>query len=470
MMEIMFSKAKIGMLLGAMATALSIGSIGNVYAAADNQQPVDKGVKFEHKGWFNAEKLGKGKVFVKGPSLWENDELLDLLKLDKEQLQSKLKDGKSLADVAKELGVSTDELVSLLTKQEEERLAAAVKEGKLTEEQADKLKENIAERVQHFVENTHPGKGFVKFRALFPGFGDNEELLDLLKLDKEQLQSKLKDGKSLADVAKEQGVSTDELVSLLTKQEEERLAAAVKEGKLTQEQADKLKENIAERVKHFVENTHPGKGFVKFRALFPGFGDNEELLDLLKLDKEQLQSKLKDGKSLADVAKEQGVSTDELVSLLTKQEEERLAAAVKEGKLTQEQADKLKENIAERVKHFVENTHPGKGFVKFRALFPGFGDNEELLDLLKLDKEQLQSELKDGKSLADVAKEQGVSTDELVSLLTKQEEERLAAAVKEGKLTQEQADKRKAEIENVVKKLIERTFPAGHAEKTVVEQ
>ncbi|UYZ14365.1 hypothetical protein A6764_05185 [Brevibacillus sp. WF146] len=464
----MFSKAKIGMLLGAMATALSVGSIGSVYAAADNQPSAEQSVKIERQGWFKVGKPGEGKVIVKGPSLWENADLLALLKLDEEKLQTELKAGKSLADVAKEQGVSTDELVSLLTKQEEEHLAAAVKEGKLTQEQADKLKETISERVQHIVEDTHPGKGFGKFIVKFPGFGHNEELLALLKLDEEKLQSELKAGKSLAEIAKAQGVSTDELVSLLTKQEEH-LAAAVKEGKLTQEQADKLKETIAERVQHIVEGTHQGKGFGKFIVKFPGFGRNEELLALLKLDEEKLQSELKAGKSLAEIAKAQGVSTDELISLLTKQQEEHLAAAVKEGKLTQEQADKLKETIAERVQHIVEGTHPGKGFGKFIVKFPGFGRNEELLALLKLDEEKLQSELKAGKSLAEIAKAQGVSTDELVSLLTKQQEERLAAAVKEGKLTQEQADKRKEEIENVVKKLIERTFPAGHAEKTVVE-
>ncbi|TRY24444.1 hypothetical protein FOI68_17535, partial [Brevibacillus sp. LEMMJ03] len=190
----MFSKAKIGMLLGAMATALSVGSIGSVYAAADNQPSAEQSVKVERQGWFKVGKPGEEKVIVKGPSLWENADLLALLKLDEEKLQSELKAGKSLADVAEEQGVSTDELVSLLTKQEEEHLAAAVKEGKLTQEQADKLKETISERVQHIVEDTHPGKGFGKFFVKFPGFGSNEELLALLKLDEEKLQSELKAG------------------------------------------------------------------------------------------------------------------------------------------------------------------------------------------------------------------------------------------------------------------------------------
>ncbi len=146
------------------------------------------------------------------------------------------------------------------------------------------------------------------------------------------------------------------MISLLTKQHEEQLAKAVEDGKLTQEQADKVKEKTAEMVKNMVENTHRGMGgkmLVKFEMK-----DNQELLSLLKLDAEELQAQLKDGKSLAEIAEAQGVAEDDVISLLTKQHEEQLAKAVEEGKLTQEQAEKVKEKTAEMVKMMVEK-HKG---------------------------------------------------------------------------------------------------------------
>ncbi|TGU73530.1 hypothetical protein EN829_064855, partial [Mesorhizobium sp. M00.F.Ca.ET.186.01.1.1] len=144
----------------------------------------------------------------------------------------------------------------------------------------------------------------------------------------------LKAGKSLAAVAEAQGVSVDDLVSLLVEQQEAKLKEAVTAGKLTQEQADKMNENAAERVKEMVQNTHqdrgPGKGFGF--GFGGGFDKNEELLSLLKLDADKLAEELKAGKSLAAVAEAQGVSVDDLVSLLVEQQEAKLKEAVTAGK------------------------------------------------------------------------------------------------------------------------------------------
>ncbi|MFM1651735.1 hypothetical protein ACI7RC_06495 [Brevibacillus sp. B_LB10_24] len=450
----MWSKAKVGLVLGAMATVLSVGS---AYAATpsvvtnsdqsakqDNLNKIKLGVFKTHNGQGNVK-------YVKGASLTENEQLLSLLKLDAEELKAQLKDGKSLAQIAEAQGVAEDDVISLLTKQHEEQLAKAVEDGKLTQEQADKMKEKTAEMVKNMVENTHQrmGGGFgVKF-----DIRDNQELLSLLKLDAEGLQTQLKNGKSLAQIAEAQGVAEDDVISLLTKQHEEQLAKAVEDGKLTQEQADKMKEKTAEMVKNMVENTHQrmGGGFgVKF-----DIRDNQELLSLLKLDAEGLQTQLKNGKSLAQIAEAQGVAEDDVISLLTKQHEEQLAKAVEDGKLTQEQADKMKEKTAEMVKNMVENTHQrmgGKALVKFDAK-----DNQELLSLLKLDAEGLKAQLKDGKSLAQIAEAQGVAEDDVISLLTKQHEEQLAKAVEDGKLTQEQADKMKEKTAEMVKNMVENT-------------
>ncbi|MFP3380391.1 hypothetical protein SB767_29165, partial [Bacillus sp. SIMBA_069] len=105
-----------------------------------------------------------------------------------------------------------------------------------------------------------------------------------------------------------------------------------------------------------------------------GFEKNEELLTLLKLDADGLKEALQADKSLAAVAQAQGVSTDDRVSLLVKQQEAKLAEAVKAGKLTQEQADKMNENASVRVKEMVESTHQGRGPGKGMGF--GFGMNK----------------------------------------------------------------------------------------------
>ncbi|RNB81461.1 hypothetical protein EDM59_22795 [Brevibacillus nitrificans] len=461
----MFSKAKMGMLLGAMAAVLSIGSLGSAMAADTTQtqaqtqkqikdlnKPAD--VKFGgnmgHRGGFG---FGGGFGYEK------NEELLTLLNLDAAKLSEELKAGKTLAQVVEAQGVDEDDVIALLVKQQEDKLAEAVKAGKLTQEQADKMNENAADRVKEQLENTHQGKGPGGF-GFGGGFGyeKNEELLTLLNLDAAKLSEELKAGKTLAQVAEAQGVDEDDVIALLVKQQEDKLAEAVKAGKLTQEQADKMNENAADRVKEQLENTHQGKGPGGF-GFGGGFGyeKNEELLTLLNLDAAKLSEELKAGKTLAQVAEAQGVDEDDVIALLVKQEEAKLAEAVKAGKLTQEQADKMTENSAERVKAMVENTHQDRGHGKMMFGF-GFGKNEELLTLLKLDEAKFKEELTAGKSLAAIAEAQGVEKQEVIDLLVSKQEEQLAEAVKAGKLTQEEADKRSAEFATIAEKVVDGTF------------
>jgi len=460
----MFSKAKMGMLLGTMAAVLSLGSLGSALAADTAQtqaEHVNKPAevkfafgKMEHRGGFGM------KVSYK-----ENTELLSLLKLDAEKLQEELKAGKSLAEIAKAQGVETDDVVALLVKQNEAKLAEAVKAGKLTQEQADKMTENTSDRIKEQVENTQQGKGFDKGKGFGFGFGSekNEELLSLLKLDADKLKEELKAGKSLAAVAEAQGVSVDDVVALLVKQQDAQLAEAVSAGKMTQEQADKLKEKSSEHARAMVENTHQGRGFGQGMGFAGGYEKNEELLSLLKLDADKLKEELKADKSLAAVAKAQGVSTDDVVALLVEQQEAKLAEAVKAGKLTQEQADKLNENASDRVKAMVENTHQGRGPGKGIGMSFGFGFNksEELLALLNLDADKLQEALKAGKSLATVATEQGVDADDVVALLVKQTEAQVKEAVSAGKLTQEQADQRSEKLTEMIQKMVDGSFEKG---------
>ncbi|USG66889.1 hypothetical protein NDK47_06220 [Brevibacillus ruminantium] len=375
----MFSKAKMGLMMGALATVLSVGTVSGVYAATNDQGSTEQAAKQDGKqkvklGWFHFKgegkdgegkftdvkfaegKFGEGKVKVlfKGKGPGNNEELLKLLNLSADELKEALKADKSLAEVAKEQGVSTEDVVNLLVKQQKEQLAEAVKAGKLTQEQADKVSENAAEHVQKMVESKHEGRekgahGFFLTKGT--------ELLDLLKLDEAGLQAQLKEGKSLADIAKAQGVSTEDVVSLIVKQQENQLAEAVKAGKLTQEQADKMSENAKERVQKMVESTHEGRE--KGPRLVFSQGKNTELLDLLKLDAEQLATEMKAGKSLADIAEAQGVDVEDVIALLTKQREDQLAEAVKAGKIPQEKADKLKADLEGAVKKQVEHKWSG---------------------------------------------------------------------------------------------------------------
>lgn len=251
----MFGKAKTSMVMSAVAAVLSIGCIGSAFAAsADTATQRATEHKDVMNGWGSTEKGEHGKPIKTITGKRNNAELLALLKLNADQLREQLKAGKSLAEIAQAQGVSTDAVIQLLTTQRDKKLADAVKNGKLTQEQADKMKEGSADRIKKFVESKHDGKHRYKVH----GLRNNAELLALLKLDADQLKQELKSGKSLAEVARAQGVSPDAVISLLTSQRNQRLDAAVESGELTREKADKVKKKMAEGIKRFVEKKFDG--------------------------------------------------------------------------------------------------------------------------------------------------------------------------------------------------------------------
>lgn len=157
-----------------------------------------------------------------------------------------------------------------------------------------------------------------------------QEVLTLLKLDQDALRQKLKEGQTLAQIAKGQGVSRDELKKALT----ESFA----------KNQDEKKQRFTSNLDRIVDmKFQPGKGYGRG----PGGGyiigkgsDLSALAKQLGISSEELRQALASGKKLADLAKEKGVDVQKLITVQKKVMVDRINQAVKDGKLTREQADK----------------------------------------------------------------------------------------------------------------------------------
>lgn len=145
----------------------------------------------------------------------------------------------------------------------------------------------------------------------------NKELLDLLKMNAKDLTKELKSGKSLADVAKKQGVSEQEVTELLIKQANQRIDQAVADGKITVEQATLHKDMVQKKMKYFVEK----KGlFTKdYRYRRNRLGD---VANILKMSEKDIVIQLKEGKSITQIAKDKGMSKEKLIEELVKKDKE----------------------------------------------------------------------------------------------------------------------------------------------------
>jgi hypothetical protein len=161
-----------------------------------------------------------------------------------------------LNDVAKELGVQPSELSAALKKALSNRVDEAVEAGRLTKAEGDALKARInASEFPLFGVPTGPRYEHQPFGLIEPDpMGELSTAADYLGLTEEQLQNRLNSGKTLAQIANEQGKSVEGLIDKLVQGKKERLEAAVEDGRLTRAQADEILANLKDAVTDFVEN------------------------------------------------------------------------------------------------------------------------------------------------------------------------------------------------------------------------
>lgn len=159
--------------------------------------------------------------------------------------------------VAAKLGLTPAQMQAAFKAALVERVDAKVAEGRLTPEQAARLKERIA-NAQGLGLGLGARKAFHQHAKAFKArlAAKTKQLgpvAELLKTTPAELRAELRAGKSLAEIAAAKGVSKTELVTAITAPVKERLAKAVASGRLTQARADELAQRLTERVTKLID-------------------------------------------------------------------------------------------------------------------------------------------------------------------------------------------------------------------------
>lgn len=135
-----------------------------------------------------------------------------------------------------------------------EELQPLVDEGVIDSGQADAVAEHLHERAAERAGEHGPrgGPGHPGGRL----FG-SETVTGVLGLDADQIRERVRDGASLADIAGEQGVDPEVLVTALVAEATERLDEAVADGRLDAERAAERVEELQERIADLVNGERP---------------------------------------------------------------------------------------------------------------------------------------------------------------------------------------------------------------------
>jgi hypothetical protein len=138
-----------------------------------------------------------------------------------------------------------------------------------------------------------------------------------------------------------------------------------------------------------------------------------------------------------------------------------LQPLVDDGTLTAEQLDAVVARLGEaRPDRGPGHHRGGEGHGPGREGRGRFAASvDAVAEVLGLDHDVLRDELRSGKTLADIAAEQGVEVQAVIDALVAEATSRLDDAVADDRITQEQADERLAELTERVTTMVNEGFP-----------
>ncbi|MGQ9498531.1 MAG: DUF2680 domain-containing protein [Desulfotomaculales bacterium] len=149
-----------------------------------------------------------------------------------------------LEKFASVLGVDKDKVVAAAKEAGKQVVDEAVQQGKMTADQADRIKSEI-DRGRFFP------CPFPRHRAAGGPWLD--AVAQVLGMTADELKAELEQGKKLSDIAKEKGLTEEQLHQKVIEAKIQAIRQAVEEGKIPQDRADEMIKRL--------ENAPHGKGF-----------------------------------------------------------------------------------------------------------------------------------------------------------------------------------------------------------------
>jgi hypothetical protein len=158
--------------------------------------------------------------------------------------------------VAEKLGVSEDQLTTAVKDVKLEMIDEALADGRITEEQAAEMRERVENGKLRFPggpghrpdgERPHRARCLVAHNLV-------EMTARILGVEEQAVIDALKDGKSLAQIAEENGMGVDEYKAAVTEAVQAKLAAAAEAGRITRERADKMLANFTETLDRMINH------------------------------------------------------------------------------------------------------------------------------------------------------------------------------------------------------------------------
>ena len=165
-------------------------------------------------------------------------------------------------------------------------------------------------------------------------------------LSKEDLRARLAGGESLADIIEAEGGDLEAVVAAALAGLDEKIEALVEAGRLQSDQVDDYKAAAEQRVRDWLAGSYEGKRG-KSRGRLGGLV--AIVSEQTGVSAEDIRARLAEGESLADVIESADGDLAAVTDAAMTGFEERLAAAIENGKVSADQAEELRQGMRDRI-------------------------------------------------------------------------------------------------------------------------
>jgi ribosomal protein S20 len=178
-------------------------------------------------------------------------------------------------------------------------------------------------------------------------------------LSPQDLAGQIRGGKTVAAVATEHSVDPGSVVNAVVAALTQRIDQAAAQGKIDANRADQAKQKLPNVANRFVNETKSKQGHGGRRAILKDAAN--AAAKEIGVSVADLKQARKDGKSIAQVAKDHNKSVDDVVNAVVKQATSDIDQAVKDGKLDSKKADQIKQKLPDRAKTLVNREPRQRG-------------------------------------------------------------------------------------------------------------
>jgi hypothetical protein len=170
----------------------------------------------------------------------------------------------------------------------------------------------------------------------------------------QELRNQVRAGNTVAQVSTEHGVDPANVVNAIvvavTQQIDQKAAA----GAVDANRVGHAKQKLPDVANRFVNETKQRRGHRVLKDAVQAAANE------IGVSENDLKQARKDGKSIAQLAKEHDKSVDDVVNAVVKAATSAIDQAAKDGKLDSKKADEIKQKLPDRVKQLV-NREPKRG-------------------------------------------------------------------------------------------------------------